>query len=128
MKSAIVRNVSVFNPKQMVSEKPDHLKEKLKKLFHHLIYLNRVATSLAENSLSQYMSFLQVDVKLKAEMFKQFSPTVNCLDDFFFNNMEMQLPNELASIGKIVLIHNHGQASVEKSFSVNNSILKDNMK
>ena len=63
MKSAIVRNVSLFNPKQMVSEKPDQLKEKLKKLLHHLIYLNQVTTTLAENSLSQYMSFLQSDVK-----------------------------------------------------------------
>ena len=61
-KSTIVRNVSVFNLKQMVSGKSDQLKEKLKKLLHHLIYLNQVTTSSAENSLSQYMSFLQNDV------------------------------------------------------------------
>ena len=60
MKSAIVRNASAFNPKQMVSVKPDQLREKLKKLLHHLIYLNQVTSALAENSLSQYMSFLQV--------------------------------------------------------------------
>ena len=40
----------------------------------------------------------------------------------------MQLPNELASILKIVLILNHGQASVKRSFSVNNTILKNNLK
>ena len=65
---------------------------------------------------------------LKSEMFKQFSPTVNRLDDFFLNNMEMQLPNELASILKILMIVSHRQASVERSFNVNNTILKDNMK
>ena len=74
------------------------------------------------------MSFLQNDVKLKAEMFKQFSQTVDCLDDFFFNNVEMQLANELTSILKIVLILSHGQANVERSFGVNNTILKDKMK
>ena len=42
MKSAVFRNVSVFHPKQMVSEKPDQLKEKMKKLLHHLTYLNQV--------------------------------------------------------------------------------------
>ena len=46
MTSAIVRNVCL-NSKQMVSEKPDQLKEKLKKLFHHLIYSNEVTTTLA---------------------------------------------------------------------------------
>ena len=40
MKSAIVRNDSVFNHKQMVSENPDQLKEKLKKMLHHFVYLN----------------------------------------------------------------------------------------
>ena len=89
MKSAIVRNDSVFNHKQMVSEKPDQLKEKLKKMLHHLVYLNQFTASLAEIFWSQHMSFLQNDVKLKAEMFKQFSPTVNCFDDFFFNNVKM---------------------------------------
>ena len=64
MKFTVVRNVSVFNPKQMVSEKPDQLREELKKLFHHLIYLNQVTTSLSENSLSQYKSFLQNNVKI----------------------------------------------------------------
>ena len=61
-------------------------------------------------------------------MFKQFSPTVNRLDNFFFSNVEMQLPNELASILKIVLSLSHGQASVGRSCSVNNTILKDKMK
>ena len=128
VKSAIARNVSVFKPKQMVFEKPDQLKEKLKKLLHHLIYLNQVTTSLAENGLSQYMSFLQNDVKLKAEMFKQYSPTVSRLDNFLFNNMEMQLPKELASVLKIALTLSHWQASVKRSFIVNNIILKDNTK
>ena len=45
IKSAIVRNVC-FIPKQMVSEKPDQIKEKLKKLLHHLIYLNQVTTTM----------------------------------------------------------------------------------
>ena len=71
--------MSVFNPKQLVSEKPD-----------------------------------------------QFSPTVNCCDDLFFNNLEMQLSNELASILKIVLILSHGQISVKRNFSVNKTILKNN--
>ena len=108
MKSAVFRNVSVFNPKQMVSEIPDQLKKKLKKLLHDLICLNKVTNTLAENSLSQYISFLQNDVKLKVQMFKQFSPTVNRLDDFFSNNVETHLPNEFASILKILLTLSHG--------------------
>ena len=72
------------------------------------------------------MRFLQNDSKSKVEIFKQFNPTVNRLDDFFFNNVERQLPNELAS-KKILLILSHRQASVKRSFSVN-TILKENMK
>ena len=52
MKPAVPSSVC-FQPKQMVSEQPDQLKEKLKKLIHDLIYLNQVTTTLAENSLSQ---------------------------------------------------------------------------
>ena len=51
-KKSIVTNVSVFNPKQVVSEKPDELKEKLRKLLHHLICLNQVTAILSENSWS----------------------------------------------------------------------------
>ena len=50
MTSAIFRNVCL-NPKQMVSEKPDQLKEKLKKVFHHLIYSNQVTTTLASRNV-----------------------------------------------------------------------------
>ena len=52
MKPAVPSSVC-FQCKQMVSEQPDQLKEKLKKLIHDLIYLNQVTTTLAENSLSQ---------------------------------------------------------------------------
>ena len=45
----------------------------------------------------------------------------------FFNNVEAQLPNELVSIFKIILILSHGRASIEK-ICVNNTILKDNTK
>ena len=47
---------------------------------------------------------------------------------FFFNNVEIKLPKELASSLKIVLVLSHGQASVERIFSVNNTIMKDNLK
>lgn len=72
------------------------------------------------------MSFLQTAIKLKVEMLKQFNPTVNCLINYF-NNIEAQLSNELASILKIVLILSHGQANIEKICG-NKTIVKDNMK
>ena len=50
------------------------------------------------------------------------------MDDFYFADLDLGKFPDLSFLIKIVLTLSHGQAAVERSFSVNNSVLNLNMK
>ena len=50
------------------------------------------------------------------------------LDDFYFKELKDEKYPEFCSVIKIVLTLSHGQADVERSFSLNNAVLQSNMK
>ena len=56
--------------------------------------------------------------------FKQFNRKEERLDDFFFLTIYIDMKySELADVVKIILTLSHGQASVERDFSLNKSIV-----
>ena len=46
------------------------------------------------------------------------------LDEFLF---QLKLPSELKSTSKLIFVLNHGQASVERGFNINKSVLNVNI-
>ena len=49
------------------------------------------------------------------------------LDHFFFNESSLKMPTELQSVVKLSLVLSNRQASVERGFNVNKTVLKVNM-
>ena len=49
------------------------------------------------------------------------------LDDFYFKDINITKYPDLASAAKLVFTLSHGQASVERRFSVNKAIINDNI-
>ena len=52
----------------------------------------------------------------------------NRLDELFFHCLGIQKYNDLSYVVKIILTLSHCQASVEREFSINRSLVKVNMK
>jgi len=89
---------------------------------------NNISAVVADKAKSQF-SALAVAAKsdLNAK-FKNFCRQTDRLDNFYYdvlgNNTEA---SELFSVVKMILILSHGNATVESGFSVNGSILVENL-
>ena len=110
------------------NDSTDSLQCKIKALLSHLMKLNVLSPSSCNKTVTQYIELLKNELKLFNGKFRSFDRKVSRLDDFFFATVGIQNYKELSYVLKIILILSHGQASVERSFSVNKSILGVNMK
>ena len=70
---------------------------------------------------------ISTKLQLDADKFKSFNSGKERLDDFFFQLVSFTISAELKSILKSVLVLSHGQASIERGFNVNKTILTVNM-
>lgn len=126
---AIVRNLTSLNPQKMVL-KPEECLSKFKKIVGFLENCNRLKGSDCDAVIAQYMSFLEDIPNIGSGIFSSFDhKSENCrLDEFFMTYMSGDKYTKLLEVVKIVLILSHGQASVERGFSVNKKIEVENMK
>ena len=64
---------------------------------------------------------------LNASLLNEVSRSNDRLDVFYFKKMKISKFKELALVYKIVFTLSHGQLSVERGFSLNKSVLADNI-
>ena len=74
-----------------------------------------------------FTSFCNNKFKKFRVEFEEFKGESDRLDNFFFQKVNIQNYKTLSFVVKLVLNLSHGQASVEKQFSVNNQGLDNNM-
>ena len=88
----------------------------------------KVLTSVhCDKITEQFTDFTDSQLKLYAEKFRCFDSSTKDLDEFYFNDIDLQSFKELSFLVKIILTLSHGQASAERSFSVNNTVINVNM-
>ena len=73
------------------------------------------------------MHFFLKNVVFVSTEFKSYR-TESILDKFFFEITSLKKYLILEKAVKMILCLNHGQAGIERGFSVNKNLLKDNMK
>ena len=73
-------------------------------------------------SLNSSPTFTDSQLKLYAEEFRCFDSSTKDLDEFYFNDIDLQRFKELSFLVKIILTLSHGQAFVEGRFSVSNKL------
>ena len=122
--SVVVRNAVVFNPECILENSISGLEKRLKVLLQHLLSLKLISgKGVADEAYDQYSS-LKSDVEVaNIDVSK-----IERLDDFYFKQMKVSKYPQLASVIQIILTLSHGQADVERGFSVNAGVLQDNMK
>ena len=73
-------------------------------------------------SLNSSPTFTDSQLKLYAEEFRCFDSSTKDLDEFYFNDIDLQRFKELSFLVKIILTLSHGHAFVERRFSVSNKL------
>ena len=117
----------VFDPQVVVNENIEDMQCKLKKLLEHLFKLKILDSFCCDKVLVQFLKFVTHDVKLNIDKFKSFDRCKTKLDVFYFQTIGLDKYKELKYVMKVILTLSHGQASVERGFSINKSVLKVNI-
>ena len=125
--SAVVRHSSIFDPSVMVGLPKKSAQKQLKILLKQLIALNILTPQHCDKIMCQFTSFLDDDCKKLNEKFVEFDRNEHRLDDFYFKDVCVQKYDDLSYVIRIILTLSHGQASVERGFSQNVTVLETNM-
>ena len=106
----------------------EELSQQFKRLLSHFMKLNILAANHCDNALTQFQESLQSECKSDQFRLKSFNRKEHRLDELFFHCLGIQKYKDLSYVVKIILTLSHGQASVERGFSINKSLVKVNMK
>ncbi|KAL0146888.1 hypothetical protein M9458_057827 [Cirrhinus mrigala] len=126
LKYHLVRNMTCLDPNKMYSE-PDECLHKIKGLIQKFVQDKQLSSlTVGDVIAQQFESFLFSEAR--AESFKDFSPTEpnSRVDMFLHQHMSTSAP-ELWGFVKKLLILSHGQATVERGFSINKEVETCNM-
>lgn len=127
---SLVRNSSCLDPRILSnSKKLDECKRKLKNTLDVLVDARQVKESDCDDILQQYGQFMLDIVPLHRE-FREFDPYRGKvrIDKLFYDTMStVPTMSKVWKVVKLILTLSHGQASVERGFSVNRNIESENM-
>ena len=128
--SVIVRCSSIFNPANLFVNELDNFKRKMKKLLNSFVESNIMTASKCDYAISQFFDVVNNDLKKSSVDFHNFRKVTDRFDVFYFQNLcfNIKKAKELHFVLKLIFTVSHGNASVERGFSVNNLILENNMK
>ena len=123
----IVKYMSVFDPKVLLNQAPSVCKSLFGKLVCALVGSKIISSSQGDKALSEFTSFHESSMSEKRLAFEKFNRHEQRLDEFFMKQTGIVSYTNLLPILKLVLVLSHGQANVERCFSVNNNVLKCDM-
>lgn len=136
LKYKTVRGLSCLDP-AMILLQPDCANLRMKCLLGVLYEANRVSENVAEKAKNQYSLLCTEAAGVLSAEFKRFHPNSNDYDesedkrrlDVFYASILSKNPMyvELWEVVKLCLIFSHGNATVEGGFSINKSILVENL-
>ena len=128
LKYSLARNMACLDPRLMVSDQ-EHSKTKFKRLLENLVTLNRVDGDDVDMLVASYRELLHevTGCELQSK-FKGFTVESDRVDVLLYEYMGQNKTYEkLWSVIRKLLLLSHSQASVERGFSLNRQIEKDNM-
>lgn len=128
VKYSLVRNVSCLVPERMAS-KPDCCRSCFSRTLSTLVKCKRIPEDLCDILIKQYDTFIIEVVQPKKREFKDYDYKTQRLDDFLRAHMVRNYNTfgRLWGVVQLLLTLSHGQASVERGFSINKGLLVDNL-
>ena len=124
---SLVRHLSCLSPINMAKEK-EACSLKFKKILTLLVNSGRVLEKDCDSLLQEYNLFLDNIPVFGSLRFSNFSVTHDRVDNLLHEFMTGDNYKQLFRVVKLVLVLSHGQAAVERGFSVNKKLEVENMK
>ena len=127
MSYSFVRYLSCFNPVNRAS-KIDICSAKFRKVLSLLVNVFRVAKKDCDTLLQEFDLFLDNIPVFASTQFANFDSSHDRLDSLLYKFMIGDAFKNLLEVVKLVLVLSHGQAAVERGFSVNREAEVENLK
>ena len=122
----LVRNLNSLDPCEIIKNDEDKSCERFKRVLNVLHACNKVDIGKCDIILEEYRVFLRS--ARHSKHFKLFDKENQSLDELYFSEMNNCIEvSNVWPVMKILLLLSHGQASVERSFSVNKEVSEQNM-
>lgn len=126
VKVAFVRNTRCFIPALLI-ESPETSEARYKRVLESLVACQHISGKFADEAKNQFPKLLEI-AKEHGEEFLAFDSANDRLDSFYWRYITgMKSVDKLAEVLKMILTLSHGQAAVERGFSVNKSLLVENL-
>ena len=102
LRSVIVRNASVLDPRDILMISTDKAEKKMKSILNHLKNLKQIAPVFLDKALSQFTNFL-TESEVCQDMFIESNKESDRLDDFYFKKCNINRYKEVAAVVKVLL-------------------------
>ena len=129
IKYSIARLLSCLDPRCIVAADGVKSEANFKQVLHKLSDMRHVTEQECDILCKEFSSFVTSHILQDMVSFKNFSIIDERLDSFYSEKMHGR--KEYASLYELVkklLILSHGQATVERGFSVNGQVIVENLK
>lgn len=127
VKYSIVRNLRCLKPSVM-AEKPDEAKKMFRRVLGSLNHVHQVADDKCDEIANQFDEFVDTDVLALRCQFSEFDKSKDHLDTLLFTQLSSKKNFEsLWSVISKLLLLSHGQATVERGFSINRQMEVENL-
>ena len=128
LKYDLTNAVDCLNPHTIAKRSPATLKGKMETLLMQMTTAKLLSVDQCDIIEREFTDFVEVVKSRSREEFASFDIKTDRLDTFMNEFCSAQKYGELWKLFKIVFILASGNADVERGFSVNKDLLKDNMK
>ncbi|WAR23449.1 LOW QUALITY PROTEIN: hypothetical protein MAR_037118 [Mya arenaria] len=118
---SLVQHLACLDPRKM-SESKTRCKEKLKKVLTYLVAHKRINERDCDECIKEYCDFIDNIPSFGSAKFTEFNPNKDRLDEFYSTFMSGTAYSKVFDVVKMLLTLSHGQASVERGFSVNKEV------
>lgn len=128
IKYPLVRALSCFDPRVLAASEVKTVKSSMKNIVDCLVEADRLQESQCDDIMNEFEHFAADTVPKSKQMFASFDPSADRLDKFMHEVLSNDTRySKLWKVVQKLLLLSHGQASVERGFSINKQIEADNM-
>ncbi|TKS78086.1 hypothetical protein D9C73_013088 [Collichthys lucidus] len=122
----LVRSMQCLDPRRMASSKEACLVQ-MKRMLHHLVEANHIEESICDDVLREFANFC--DFAALQATFRESDPKTDRVDTLLYETMGTSKSfANVWHVVKMLLVLSHGQASVERGFSINKELVVENQK
>lgn len=128
VKYPLVRSLSVLDPRVLLNNK-ELSSQKLTTVLRLLVETSRLEEKCCDDVLREFGQFFDSSLMSASDSFHKFTPQSDRLDEFYYGLLANKAEfGHLWEVVRLALILSHGQASVERGFSVNKEVMVENLK